>query len=153
MATLILYKCGTFFFNFPQAIAALRHDLLSTADLQNIIIDLDLDIIFSSLHSQDATDLVKQFAQQTITLTRRFCVVQIRCVSEAGFLLGEMGEVKALTDAIGELKGFRTVLVKVARSRWKLRKMMEHVLPFDEELGTHWEGTMCKKEIRWDDDL
>lgn len=84
------------------------------------------------------------FAQQTITLTRRSCVVQIRFVSETDFLLGDMGEVKALTDAVGELKGFRTVLVKVARSRWKLRKMMEHVLPFDEELGTYWEGPLGK---------
>lgn len=143
-AKLILYKCGTFFFNVPQAIAALRHSLLSTADLQNIIIDLDFDIIFSSLHSQDATDLVKHFAQQNSTLTRRSCEVQFRFVSETDFLLGEMGEVKALKDAIGELKGFRTALVKVARSRWKLRKMMEHVLPFDEELGTYWEGPLGK---------
>ena len=118
-AMLILYKCGLFFFNVPTAITPLQMGRLNTANLQNVIIHLDLIIALTAYNGLETTKcithsaaaMIKHFAKLDKTLPQTTCTVQIGCNFESDFISGELEE---LIDAIGELTRFSTVTVKLS---------------------------------------
>lgn len=158
-ATLILYKCGIFVFNVPPAIISLRIGHLNTANLQNVIILVDL-INVSTAHSEieaikrtkdNATALIEHFAQLNTTLPRATCEVQIGCHFWSDF---EVEQSKALIDAIGGLTRFSTVTVKIPYLTERMRSWYGGWLEARlEEMGTYLKGSLGKQAIRSDDEF
>ncbi|CAD6568637.1 MAG: hypothetical protein ASARMPRED_001892 [Alectoria sarmentosa] len=164
-AKLIFYKCGTFFFHVRVKTPSPGHSLLNTANLQNIVIDIDLDGIFPLFspspcrdgRAKHATALVKHFAQSNTTPARASFVVKVEGIWNVSFLSGyEMGEAKAFVDAIGGLTGFKTVSVKFDQLAWGPDRSdtswSEAIVPHHEMVGVYLEGSLGRTEAEWNDE-
>ena len=151
----IFYKCGTFHFCAPLIITQLRHSLRDTAHLQHILIELNFDAAFSSpfYDQYEAANLIKHFAQlKTPTLTTRSsCVVQIWAPLAEDLLLSWDVDPLPIIDAIGTLKGYETVVLKLPCGFWEQRVTGEVIKAVYENLGKYLERWLGKKEKGGDD--
>lgn len=164
-AKLMFYKCGTFAFHVRVKTPPPGHSLLNTANLQNIVIEIDFYGVFPPFspspcrdgRAKHATALVKHFAQSNTTPARASFVVKVEGTWNVCFLSGyEMGEAKAFMDAIGGLTGFKTVSVKFDRLAWGPDRSdtswSQAIVPHHEKVGAYLEGSLGRTEAEWSDE-